>query len=189
MKGKQGLTWIQANNLTITTGRHQLILAGWLYDHGNDQGGLHPSLHLARTNCDHANITTPFRAHLADAGYASTHTFNTPTEGILLISTQQEATQTGGTTPTTPAKHSHRQMAARLANPAGAALYRRRAGKIEPIFAQMFHHGGRNLHHRGQAAHTEIALMTTAHNIGKYFTHRTRQHTPHPYATPNHRCP
>jgi hypothetical protein len=193
MKGKQGLAWIQAHNLTITVARrHQIILAGWLYDCVNDQGGLHPSLGQARTNCDQAGITAPMRAHLADAGYASNATFATPTQGILLISTHKEATQTGRTEPTQPAKASHHQMTARLANPAGARLYRRRAGKVEPVFAQLFHHGGRNLHHRGPATHTEIIIMITAHNAGKYLTDQARQptptHRPHPNA-PRHRDP
>jgi transposase len=197
MKGKQGLAWVQATNLTIIVGRDQLILAGFAYDNGNDHGGLHPAIRLARTNCDNAGITTPMRAHLADGGYASTTTFNTPTDGILLIPTP--TTTTDPTDPTDPpdltlTQRSRQQMAARLGNPAGARLYRRRAGKVEPVFAQMFQHGGRNLHHRGQAAHTEITLMITTHNIGKYLTHRTITNRPHrtppkPHDTPNNRRP
>jgi hypothetical protein len=193
MKGKQGLAWIQANNLTITVARrYQIILAGRLYDCVNDQGGLHPSLDQARTNCDQAGITAPMRAHLADAGYASTATFTTPVPGILLVSTQKEAAQTGRVSPTQPARRSHQQMASRLANPAGARLYRRRAGKVEPVFAHMFHHGGRNLHHRGQATHAEVTIMITTHNAGKYLTDLAGRPAstdrPHPN-TPKHRDP
>lgn len=193
MKGKQGLAWIQANNLTITVARrYQIILAGRLYDCVNDQGGLHPSLDQARANCTHAGVTAPMRAHLADAGYASTATFTAPTSGILLISTRKEAVQTGRVSPTHPAKRSHQQMTSRLTNPAGARLYQRRAGKVEPVFAQMFHHGGRNLHHRGHATHAEITIMITTHNAGKYLTDLARQPTPthrqHPN-TPKHLDP
>jgi hypothetical protein len=120
------------------------------------------------------------RAHLADSGYASTATFTTPTEGILLIATSR-------TNPTDNPDHHNRaihqpawqSMTDRLNNPAGKPLYRRRAGKIEPVFAQLFRRGGRNLHHRGAAAHTEITLLATAHNAGKLITHtHQRKHPP-----------
>ncbi|WP_432827914.1 transposase [Dactylosporangium sp. CA-092794] len=180
MPGKRGLAWIQAHNLTITTTRrNHLILAATIHDSPTDHGGLHPSLHQARANCDHAGITAPMRAHLADAGYASTTTFTTPAPGILLIATSNEATQTGRTTPTQPPPPSQHRMTTRLTNPAGAALYRRRSSKVEPAFAQLFHHGGRQLHHRGPTTATEITLMATAHNTSKLITHLHRN-------TPNH---
>ncbi|MER7007934.1 transposase [Dactylosporangium sp. NPDC000555] len=173
MKGKRGLTWIQAHNLTVTATRGQIVLAGDLYDHSNDHGGLHPSLRQAHNNRDQAGITSRTRAHLADAGYASAATFTTPSEGILLIATSRDTGQADAHTRSTDPDW--QRMTNRLNNPAGKRLYRRRAGMIEPIFAQLFHHGGRQLHHRGPAAGTEITLMITAHNAGKLFAHQQRQ--------------
>jgi hypothetical protein len=124
------------------------------------------------------------RANLADAGFASEATFTTPTEGILLIATTNETTQTNQTPsshdtnppqPDQPATGPGRQaMNRRLATPAGSSLYRRRAGMVEPAFAQLFNPGGRRLHFRGPAKHTEITIMIASHNAGKYL----RNHHP-----------
>lgn len=126
------------------------------------------------------------RAHLADSGYASTTTFTTPTEGILLIATSrttptpQPDDEPAGTPGGSDTHHTHtihqpawQTMTDRLNNPAGKPLYHRRASKIEPVFAQLFRHGDRSLHHRDAAAHTEITLLATAHNAGKFITHQT----------------
>ncbi len=169
-KGKRGRDWVQGDNLVITVGARQIILAGTLTDTGTDQGALHPSLHTARTNCDTAGIHDPMRAHLADAGFASETTFTTPTEGILLVSTTAETPTAETPTAETPTRtgpnwHAMRQ---RTTNPAGKRLYHHRSAMVEPAFAQLFNPGGRRLHLRGPARHTEITLMIASHNAGKY---------------------
>jgi len=119
------------------------------------------------------------RAHLADAGFASEATFATPTEGILLVSTSAETTHTQPptTNPTDPAPTqaasgpNWQTMRQRLATPAGKNLYRRRSAMVEPAFAQLFNPGGRRLHLRGPARHTEITVMIASHNASKYLNH------------------
>lgn len=178
-KGKRGRDWVQGDNLVITVGANQLILTGALTPTGTDQGALHPSLHAARDNCRTAGIPDRMRAHLADAGFASEAAFTTPAEGILLICTTNEASQTGqtptgdDTDQTQPTTSPNRQtMTQRLATPAGSSLYRRRSAMVEPAFAQLFNPGGRRLHFRGSAKHTEITIMITSHNAGKYLRSR-----------------
>lgn len=187
-KGKRGRDWVQGDDLVITVGARQIILAGTLTDTGTDQGALHPSLHTARTNCDTAGIHDRMRVHLADAGFASEATFATPAEGILLVSTTAEATHTQtptstttDQTPTTAGPNWH-IMCQRTANPAGKNLYRHRSAMVEPAFAQLFNPGGRRLHLRGPARHTEITVMIASHNAGKYLNSdpRTRHHRPPP---------
>ena len=58
-------------------------------------------------------------------------------------------------------------MAARLSNPAGSLLYRRRMAMIEPVFSHLTQHGGRDLHFRGPGRATELLIMGIAHNLGK----------------------
>jgi len=187
-KGKNGLAWLQGDNFIITVIKNQFIVAADLVDSPSDQGQLHPSLHTARETLDQAGIQQRMRAHLADAGFASTAAYTAQAEGILLISPVKEAVQTGRTTTTTRIKPGHEAMAARLATPAGKRLYRRRAGMVEPVFAHLFHHTGRRLHFRDAAKHTEICIMITAHNAGKYFTHHRNPKPPNraqpPYLTP-----
>ena len=184
-KGKRGRDWIQGDDLVITVGARQIILAGQLTDTGTDQGALHPSLHTARTNCDTAGIHDRMRAHLADAGFASEATFATPTEGILLVSTTAEATHTQtptsttDQTPITPGPNWH-AMRQRTTNPAGKNLYRHRPAMVEPAFAQLFNPGGRRLHLRGPTRHTEITLMIASHNAGKYLHSDPRTRHQHP---------
>lgn len=180
-KGKNGLAWLQGDNCILTVIKNQFIVAGDLVDSPCDQGQLHPSLRAARAALDLAGVQQRMRAHLADAGFASIAAFaaEAEAEGILLISPVKEAVQTGrATTTATKIKAGHEKMAARLGNPAGKRLYRRRAGMVEPVFAQLFHHGGRRLHFRDAAKHTEINIMIAAHNAGKYFTYRHNQKPP-----------
>jgi hypothetical protein len=190
-KGKRGRDWVQGDDLVITVGAGQIILTGVLTPTGVDQGALHPSLDAARTNCDTAGVPGRMRAHLADAGFASETALTTPTEGIPLICTtsQTNQTPTGEDTgpaqpaisPARPATSPARQaMTRRLATPAGSSLYRRRSAMVEPAFAQLFNPGGRRLHFRGPARHTEITIMITSHNAGKYLRNRhpTKQTRP-----------
>jgi len=69
-------------------------------------------------------------------------------------------------------------MAARLATPAGKRLYKRRAGLVEPAFAQFFARFGRYLNYRGRdAAGAELKLPGAARNLGKLLDHRRRTAT------------
>ena len=58
-------------------------------------------------------------------------------------------------------------MAARLDAPEGKALYRQRAGIIEPVFAQLFARLGRSLHYRDTKADLELHLWAASHNLLK----------------------
>ncbi|MET8047870.1 transposase [Streptosporangium sp. NPDC005286] len=65
-----------------------------------------------------------------------------------------------------------REMAARLATPAGRNLYKRRSALVEPGFAQLFQRFGRHLNYRGTAGvDTEIKLLGAVHNLNKLFLH------------------
>lgn len=169
LKGKNTTTWVQGDLLTLTVGLGQIILAAQLPDAGNDHNTLHPHLAAVAHACEQADITTPMRHHLADAGFGSEAVFTTPTPtgGTLYIAVTNEHTQTGTNPPTTAATPGRDQMAERLATPEGAALYRGRSTMIEPVFAHLFR-TDRHLHTRGPAKHTEITAIVTAYNASKY---------------------
>ena len=66
------------------------------------------------------------------------------------------------------------QMAARLDTPEGKALYKQRAGIIEPVFAQLFSRLGRHLNYRGGKTDLELHLWAISHNLLKAIGARQR---------------
>ena len=99
---------------------------------------------------------------------------------MLLVADPGEAAQTGRADgPGGPGRLE--KMAARLATPAGKKLYKRRAGLVEPAFAQLFARFGRYVNYRGHdAVDAEVKLLGAVHNLAKLFEYRRR----HPAAVP-----
>ena len=167
----------QLHNVQVLAGKHQVIYA--ITTHGNptDTGALHPLLDQGRANLDAAGIRDPISSALFDAGYASEDNFTTECEPELYVAITKEARQTGrlrdGNQPTTM-KQSWQQMAARLDTPAGKALYRQRAGIIEPVFAQLFARLGRSLYYRDTKVDLELHLWAASHNFLKATRHKLR---------------
>ena len=130
-------------------------------------------IETALANCELAGLAGRIRGWLADNGYASAASFQALDHLMLLVSVRNKP-------PDGRAGRRHgppgwQPMAARLATPAGKSLYRRRAGLVEPAFAQFFARFGRYLNYRGRdAADAEIKLLGAVHNLGKLFSHRQR---------------
>jgi transposase len=167
----------QLHNVQVLAGKHQVIYAIATHDSPTDTAALHPLLEQARANLDAAGIPGPIQKALFDAGYASEDNFTTACEPELYVAITREARQTGrlrdGRKPATM-KQSWQQMAARLDTPEGAALYRQRAGIIEPVFAQLFSRLGRDLHYRDTKVDLELHLWATSHNFLKAIRHTLR---------------
>jgi transposase len=168
----------QLYNVQVIAGRHQVIYAITTHDNPADTTALHPLLTAARASLDAADITGPLAAALFDAGYASDDNFTTSCEPELYVATTREARQTGrlrdGQAPQTMMP-SWQQMTSRLATPEGKALYKQRAGIIEPVFAQLFQRLGRHLHYRDTRVDLELHLWAATHNFLKAIRARTRR--------------
>jgi transposase len=168
----------QLRNIQVLAGKHQVIYAIATHDNPTDTGALHPLLERARANLDTAGIPRPIAKALFDAGYASEDNFTTACEPELYVAITKEARQTGrlrdGHKPATM-KNSWQQMGARLNAPDGKALYRQRAGIIEPVFAQLFHRLGRHLHYRDTKVDLELHLWAASHNLLKAIRAQARQ--------------
>jgi len=168
----------QLYNAQALASKHQIILA--IATHGNpaDTGALHPLLAQGRANLDAAGIREAIGKALFDAGYASDDNFTTTSEPDLYVAVTKEARQTGrtrdGKQPETM-KPSWQHMAARLDTPEGKALYKRRAGMIEPVFAQLFSRLGRDLHYRDTKVDLELHLWAASHNLLKAIRAQARQ--------------
>jgi transposase len=168
----------QLHNVQALAGEHQVIYAIATHGNATDTGALHPLLTQARANLDTAGLPGPIGKALFDAGYASEDNFTTACEPQLYVAITKEARQTGrlrdGQKPATM-KESWQQMAARLDAPEGKALYRRRAGIIEPVFAQLFARLGRDLHYRDTKVDLELHLWAASHNLLKAIRAQARQ--------------
>jgi transposase len=168
----------QLHNVQVLAGKAQVIYA--IATHGNptDRGALHPLLGQGRANLDAAGLAEPIRKALFDAGYASEDNFTTACQPDLYVAITKEARQTGrladGKKPKTM-KDSWQQMAARLDTPEGKALYRQRAGIIEPVFAQLFGRLGRHLNYRDTKAGLELHLWAASHNLLKAIRAQARR--------------
>ncbi|MFC0437705.1 transposase [Kutzneria buriramensis] len=171
MLNKRG-GYCQGYNLQIASVRNQLLLAIDVHDNPADMTALVPMVGKAQRNSQAAGIADEAEAWLADSGYTSTENFQALDGLPLLVSVANERTQTGRATPRVdkPVPAGWREMAARLATPAGRDLYKRRGALVEPGSAQMFQRFGRRLDHRGiDAVDTEVKLLGTVHNLGKLF--------------------
>jgi transposase len=167
--------FLQGWNLQLTAARRQILLAAELHDNPVDAGALVTMIETALANCELAGLAGRIRAWLADNGYASAASFQALDHLMLLVSVRNEAAQTGRAAAAGTVPPGWQPMAARLATPAGKSLYRRRAGLVEPAFAQFFARFGRYLNYRGRdAADAEIKLLGAVHNLGKLFSHRQR---------------
>jgi transposase len=168
----------QQHNIQVLASKDQVILGIGAHPSPADVAALHPLLEKGRATLDAAAITGPIGVALFDAGYASDDNFTTPCQPSLYVAVTKEARQTGrladGKKPKTR-KDSWQQMAAKLDTPAGKALYRRRAGIIEPVFAQLFARLGTRLHYRDQRTDLELHLWAATHNFLKAI--RARQRT------------
>jgi len=176
----------QLHNVQAIAGAHQVIYAIGTHGSPTGTGALHPLLAAAQANLDSAGIREKIRTALFDAGYASEDNFTTTCEPELYIAITREARQTGrlrdGHKPATM-KDSWQQMAARLDTLQGKTLYRRRAGIIEPVFAQLFTRLGRDLHYRDTKADLELHLWAATHNLLKAIRAQARPATTPAQAT------
>jgi transposase len=167
----------QLYNAQAIACKKQVILAIGTHDSPSDTGALHPLLARARAVLAAAGITGPIGKALRDAGYASDASFTAGCEAELYVALTRESRQTGrGTEGYAPAAmmESWEQMAARLDTPEGKALYKQRAGIIEPVFAQLFARLGRHLNYRGTKVDLELHLWAVSHNLLKAIGARQR---------------
>jgi transposase len=181
LPAKNGGGYLQGWNLELAAARRQVLLAIELHDNPADYGALTTMIEAATANCSLTGLEGRIRAWLADNGYASTANFQALEHLMLLVATTGEASQTGRGAGGRALPGGWEKMAARLATPAGKKLYKRRAGLVEPAFAQLFARFGRYVNYRGHdAVDAEIKLLGAVHNLAKLFEYRRR----HPAAAP-----
>jgi transposase len=165
----------QLHNLQALAVPGQVIVTIGLHPNASDVAALHPLLAAGTANLAAAGISGRIGAALFDTGYASDANFTAPCDAGLYVAVARESRQTGRSPAgkDRAAAASWQQMTARLATPAGRALYKQRKAIIEPVFAQLFARFGRDLHYRGDMALTEVSLWAAVHNTLKAIRART----------------
>jgi hypothetical protein len=182
--------FVQGYNCQAAVNENQIVVAVAVTQQANDVGQYQPMVTAARAALDAAGVTDPIGVVLADAGYWSEA--NAASDGPpRLIATQKDwkqrrAARDLGTTSGPPPQHASPldAMEHALRTAQGGAAYKTRSHTVEPVFADSKHNRGyRGFRRRGlRAASSEWALINTAHNIAKLFTHQ-RQTGPLPATT------
>ncbi len=170
----------QLHNIEALACKRQFIIAIGPHNNPNDKKALIPLLEKGRANLDRAAITDRIGAALFDNGFASAANFtaNLPVD-LLLVAVEKECRQTGRLNDATSnAAHAWQDMADLLAKPENAALYKRRAAIIEPLFAQLIARFGRRIHVRDEDVEALLHVWAVAHNLRKIARHDQRAARP-----------
>jgi hypothetical protein len=166
--------WVQGFNAQAAVNDQQIILAAEVSQDANDVGLYQPMVAAARAMLDDAGVDDAIGTALADAGYWShdNATGDGPDRLIVTLKDhkQRRAARDLGTTSGEPPEDATalEAMEHQLRTEDGAAAYAKRSHIVEPVFAVEANHGYHRFRRRGlQAAASEWALMSTAHNLGK----------------------
>jgi transposase len=177
-KLRGGTGWIQGYNGQVVVTADGLVVAAELTQQAGDVDQLRPMVETARANVRDAGFRRPRRTTiLADAGYWSEANLGaleaTPGTRALIAPNPGKRRRPGSRAPARPGRD---RMRRRLAHPTSAALYRRRAAIVEPVFGQLKEvRGVRRFRRRGLAAcASEWRLLWLTHNILKLWRHDRR---------------
>jgi transposase len=181
MKARQG--YVQGYNAQAVVTADQYIVAPGLTTEANDQHQLHPMLDEAAANLDAVGVEKKIGAGLADAGYCSEKnlTGGSADGPELLVNTtkdwkrrkaMREEPRPRGRIP--KRLTATERMERKLLTKRGAALYRKRAQTVEPVFGQIKDARGLDRFcRRGESAcESEWAVMCATHNLLKLFRSR-----------------
>jgi hypothetical protein len=165
--------WVQGSNAQAVTTDGQIVIAAELTNSSADFGQLGPLVDAARRELIAAGLEHRPDVVLADAGYWHQVQIQALAADGITVLVSPDANKRQGTR---PGWHGgfYAFMRRVLATPAGAALYRRRSGMIEPVFADTkFNPKIDRFLRRGRAAcRSKWRLITATHNLRKLHQHR-----------------
>jgi transposase len=165
--------YLQGYSCQAIVGSNQIILAGQVTNHQNDNHALAPMLHVARTQLTAAggDPDQP-RVLLADKGYWNQDAIDKLETGLpltVLVATVRDRDLRHGDPPPEPSQPTLARMHRRLQHPTAKRFYRRRSAMIEPVFGQRKTNRqlDRFLRRGLDAVNAEWALEIIAHNLTK----------------------
>jgi hypothetical protein len=170
--------WIQGYNAQAAVNERQIVLGAEVTTTSADFGLLEPILLAAQSELQRVGVSETPGTVLADAGYWNQE--------------QMTAIVARGSQVLIPPDSSKRKDTRRawnggiyafmrrvLETDAGKALYSKRQGMIEPVFAHTkFNRRMDRFQRRGRsAAHSEWRLITATHNLQKLYSHHQARST------------
>lgn len=166
---------IQGYNAQAVVGEGQVIIAAGVTNSPNDSNQLRPMLEAARANLEKVGHEGRIKCALADGGYWHHDQIaqSRANKTIVIVPTSDPHRTSARTLGPRQGPEANR-INRMLGTEAGRKLYRRRAGMMEPVYAQTKHNRGiRAFTRRGLAAVTaEWRLIATAHNLQRLFGHQ-----------------
>ena len=164
---------MQGYNAQAVTTDGQIVIAAELTNSSADFGQLGLLVDAARRELIAAGIERAPDVVLADAGYWHQVQMQALAADGITVLVPPDADKRQGTRPGWNGGF-YAFMRRVLATPAGAALYRRRSGMIEPVFADTkFNRKIDRFLRRGRAScRSEWRLITATHNLRKLHQHR-----------------
>jgi transposase len=165
---------VQGYNAQAVVTAQQIVIAAEVNSDSADFGHLEPMIVATRTELAAAGITEQLDVVLGDAGYWHfQHMDKLAADGIQVLIPPDAANRKDAR----PGWHGGRYSWMRhlLATEHGRALYRKRQGMIEPVFADLkFNRKINRFQRRGDtAARSEWRLAAATHNLLKLHKHRT----------------
>jgi Transposase DDE domain len=166
--------WLQGYNAQAVATEDQIVIAAEVHVSSADFGQLEPMVTAARRELDRAGIEQPPAVVLADAGYWHQDQMQHLAGEGLTVLVPPDANKRAGARPGWNGGH-YAFMRRVLDSEPGGALYAKRQGMIEPIFADTkFNRRIDRFLRRGRAAaRSEWRLTHAAHNLLKLWRHAT----------------
>jgi hypothetical protein len=164
--------WVQGYNAQAATTEGQIVIAAELTNSSADFGQIAPTVAAARRELQAAGHQDTPQVVLADAGYWHKEQIQTLAADGLQVLIPPDADRRKGTRPGwNGGIYTFRRRV--LDTPVGAALYTKRQGMIEPVFAHTkFNRRIDRFQRRGRAARrSEWRLITATHNLLKLHQH------------------
>jgi len=178
MKTRQG--YAQGYNAQVVVTEEQYIVAPAVTTEANDRRQLHPMLNQAAANLEAVGVEEKIGAGLADAGYCSERnlTDGSPDGPELLVNTTKDWKRRKALRDAPPPRGripngltATERMERKLRTKRGAALYKKRAQTVEPVFGQIKDTRGLDRFSRrgASACESEWAIICATHNLRKLF--------------------
>jgi transposase len=166
--------WVQGYNAQAVTTEDQIVIAAEVHVSSADFGQLEPMMAAARRELARAGIEQAPEVVLADAGYwHHVQMQRLAGDGVTVLIPPDANTRAGARPGWNGGLYAFMRRV--LATDEGGALYAKRQGMIEPVFADIkFNRGVDRFLHRGRAAaRSEWRLTNAAHNLLKPWRHTT----------------
>jgi len=166
--------YVQGYNAQAVTTVGQIVIAAELNADSPDFGHLEPMISAAQAELQAAGIAQPPGVVVADAGYWHQDQMEALVNRGIEVLIPPDAGKRKGTRPGWDGGL-YSFMRRVLADEAGGALYAKRQGMIEPVFADTkFNRRMDRFQRRGRSAcRSEWRLITATHNLLKLWRHTT----------------